>query len=650
MVGNRSAGLKFIYKEQAQGFNDIRGYSTKLEISQFIKMTMTTCEPFKVTSVDRRTLVTYRTGDDYLKVHIAPNGFINSTILQKGKLPLWRITSPALKTRNTHTITFVEGVGYRGRQYTYEQHKEEFYMVGAQDQEEISKFIKATIERYRPKHNMPTTRGGIDLLYEITENELYLRVFIGRSGFITTAFPVPSESREWIIGTDKAGVKQDQIKSVVHVFDKLPVPSLLIHKTITLETAGSHHIFFQHGKQFKNLLKKIDSKHAISKFMRETMERNNPNKVASNEQGGMDVFYPASTQDYLKVAIGRNGLIFEAYPLSSLDIEWEITILQAGITEGALKSKLGSEAPMLRSGFIFLREGNSDFGLKHIYVNLPWMFKHLTGIDSVEGTSKFIKNTMEKQGGHLVELIRGKYNNINALYLTDDFFLLVVIARNGFIVSIYLTARQSKDISWSISTTEARISANDVDKFTSKDASLRYTHIIEFEKGAEGKLLTQMYKQIPTKFKRQMQINSIEDMSKFMKNTMETHKHPFEVIQGKGKGINVLYTSEDIYLLVFIGGNGNIHGAQVIERQDEDHLTWSISTTEAGLSVKGIEAFIPKHARLCYSHIISFGKGTEGKRLTQMYGSIPLEIKHQMQINSIKDEQIHKEYHGNKCH
>ena len=102
---------------------------------------------------------------------------------------------------------------------------------------------------------------------------------------------------------------------------------------------------------------------------------------------------------------------------------------------------------------------------------------------------------MEERHGYPVEVIKGKFKNVNALYQTDDFFLLVVIARNGFIVSIYLTARQSKDISWSISTTEARISANDVDKFTSKDASLRYTHIIEFEKGAEGKLLTQMYKQ-----------------------------------------------------------------------------------------------------------------------------------------------------------
>ena len=108
------------------------------------------------------------------------------------------------------------------------------------------------------------------------------------------------------------------------------------HHTIFLEFGSNQDIHQQHGEEFSKLSQKIHSSEAISKFIRETIwkEIAHADKVDSNKGGEFIVFYPASRDIYLRVAIGSNGYIATAYPTSSLDdVEWAIALLQVGINQ-----------------------------------------------------------------------------------------------------------------------------------------------------------------------------------------------------------------------------------------------------------------------------------------------------------------------------
>ena len=251
---------------------------------------------------------------------------------------------------------------------------------------------------------------------------------------------------------------------------------------------------------------------------------------------------------------------------------------------------------------------------------------------------------------HLVDVIRSE-QGINMLYVTEKINLLVFIATNGNIFATHLHERNGEDhLKWSISTTEAGISANDVDKLPSTNVyqSLRNTHIIFFGiKDTGVGRLTQMYENLPLTFKQRLQ--NAKGMSKLIKDTMKAqNEHPVEVIQQSTKSINALYTTTDIYILVFIDKNGDIFGVRLYERQGEDS-EWYISTTDAGINAEKIEECTSEEALLRYTHIISLKKGAHTDLLIKIYTNFMSKLK-RWDVRSLEDlsrliKKIMKEKH-----
>ena len=562
--GNNNAGLKHIHLEFAQAFEKKMGYANIFLISQFIHETMTTHDPFDVTSVDRITVVTYMTGDDYLIVRIAPSGFIISAFLQAGSQPLWSITTTAAKITGKGLLTpniiiLVEGVGYRGLNYTYEQHGKEFKdIVGADGTKEISTFIKKVmVEKQYPQVQQYFARcGRIDTLYQIIENQQYLRVSIGRSGYITTAFPIPNMYVEWIITTDQAGINEAELNTILaQNIDA----TLCNHHTIFLEEGNSRgaraygvkNIFKGHGTGFIMLSEKIRSERDMSTFIRETMERNTPNQITSNTPGLIDVCYPIISSKYLKVVIRRDGCIVTAYVTSSLDVEWEIKIDQTKISKAKMDSKLNLKA----------------HALKRIYARDVW---YPIKIDSEEDVSNFIKTTLKDCEPH--EVIEGQTGGINVLYMTHGVNLLIMISTEGTIEDIVMRAQQcilhdDNFQGWSITTNEAGIKKETIEFYTHRDALLRYSHIIYINKFNIARIYAE-------NFEGKTLIHSPNDLSKTIWSLMKHAHHPLQIKAAKEIGMMDLsygiYTMEETlilsYLHVIIAGTGNIFTAFIAKQ------------------------------------------------------------------------------------
>ena len=405
------------------------------------------------------------------------------------------------------------------------------------------------------------THGEVDVLYMIT-NTIYLRVCIGRSGYITSAFPVHNDYVEWTIMTYQARIPEDQIAKLAA--QKAP---LLKYHSIQLtngrDNIGLLSIYMHHREEFNTLSNTIDTQRAISKFIRETMERNDPVKFTGNENGGINVIYPTRSDNYLKAVIGERGSVLTAYPLSNQDIEWEIKTDKVGLKEEEMNSKLDQTAPLRTTHIIYLKQGNNKRGLRHIVSHLSES-KLLTGRDSTNDIiiSKFIKDAMEAQYDHFVKVIQGNNGGINVLYRTEDFYLLVKIQSDGNIHDVYLKVRQGeKKLTWSLSTTEVGITANDIDACTTHKDPLRYNNIVFLEIGDDTAGLTKIHKQ----FQSQLlwEILSPLRVSQSIKHTME-RKMDVKVECTFPAGIKAVYKMLDLqYLEVRIWNNGYIRSAQL---------------------------------------------------------------------------------------
>ena len=232
--------------------------------------------------------------------------------------------------------------------------------VRVNGKEEISTFIRETMLQGREKlaEAQPTTRRGIDVLYQITE-QIHLRVFIGRFGFITTAFPIPNKLIQWTIMRHQARIFTGQTES------ERAQRALLRFNYIQLRDGGDDkhyglvNIHRHHGDEFKKLSEKIDCQQAISKFIRETMERNHPaaEYIRHVRKGklGIIAIYPALRDNYLVVLIGQEGGILTAYPLLGQCIEW------------ALKIIIEAPSHLLSKRLIILSKGSDEYGLGIIY-------------------------------------------------------------------------------------------------------------------------------------------------------------------------------------------------------------------------------------------------------------------------------------------
>lgn len=114
------------------------------------------------------------------------------------------------------------------------------------------------------------------------------------------------------------------------------------------------------------------------------------------------------------------------------------------------------------------------------------------------------------------------------------------------------------EVEWGITSDTAGISTNAINNNAGKNAQLRNTHIVFLEEGNSNAGLQHIYQGHQNDFKNKYGVDSKEEISDFIKNTM-TNYDPVKVTSGRRGGIDVVYeVSSGDYLHVTIGSNGFI--------------------------------------------------------------------------------------------
>ena len=138
--------------------------------------------------------------------------------------------------------------------------------------------------------------------------------------------------------------------------------------------------------------------------------------------------------DELKEVLNKVGVRY-----SEDNIKWALTSDEAGLTN-AINDKSGLNAQLRSSHIIFLEQGNSNAGLKHIYWRHADDFKKKDDLDSEEEVSNYIESTMKKYAPFKVT--SGKRGGLDVVYkIKDDNYLHVTIGSNGFIVTAFPSSK-----------------------------------------------------------------------------------------------------------------------------------------------------------------------------------------------------------------
>ena len=117
---------------------------------------------------------------------------------------------------------------------------------------------------------------------------------------------------------------------------------------------------------------------------------------------------------------------------------WTISAQQAGVDE--LIKNHAKDEPVQGSKTLFLEEGNSQAGLKHIWARHSQDFKKLANVHSENDLQKYIKNIMSK--GHYATwgYTKGQKGGFEVVYIVhNNLYLHVVFGSNGFIVTSIIT-------------------------------------------------------------------------------------------------------------------------------------------------------------------------------------------------------------------
>ena len=138
--------------------------------------------------------------------------------------------------------------------------------------------------------------------------------------------------------------------------------------------------------------------------------------------------------DELKEVLNKVGVRYSAD-----NIKWALTSDEAELTN-AINDKSGSNAQLRNSHIIFLEQGNSNAGLKHIYLRHADDFKKKDYLDSEEEVSNYIESTMKEYAPF--EVTSGKRGGLDVVYkIKDDNYLHVTIGSNGFIVTAFPSSK-----------------------------------------------------------------------------------------------------------------------------------------------------------------------------------------------------------------
>ena len=345
----------------------------------------------------------------------------------------------------THIIFLEKGNIFHGLRQIYDEHRDEFERIeGIVDEENVSQFIKHTMETKDLTELRPSVKGEIEVLYE-TKTGHFLRVIAATNGSIITAYPISSRGVEWQISIDQAGIRQDIALTTLN-----PATHFVWLREGNIR-GGLKHIHSKHGGEFKSL-QEISSKEWISIFIKSTMTMHDPFEVKSVKRTTL-VTYRTNEDNYLIVCIGPNGFIITAFMEKGFPIVWKITTTEAGIN-----TKPNSR--LLNVDTITLVEGVGNRGLRYTVDQHGGEFKLGEGAGE-EKISEFIKKAMVRNMPlHVEPTVRG---GVDVLYRTTENKLLrVLIMKSGFISTAYPV--ESKDTEWTIKTDQAGITKTKSDQ------------------------------------------------------------------------------------------------------------------------------------------------------------------------------------------
>ena len=359
----------------------------------------------------------------------------------------------------------------------------------------------------------------------------------------------------WAIKGDEAGLAESYIDDCIDHNSPLYSTHVIFLERGNI-LAGLHHIHADHKDVFENL-ERIAGEEKISEFIKDTMKGKLQVQLSLSRSGGIKVLYSTSNSNFLRVVTADNGSITTAYPLSSRDIEWQLTIHQTMIKEEEIISKLDATAPLRTTRTIYLEEGNSkDGGLKSMYASSYDLFKRFFRLDSKEDVSKFIKTTMEKI--RPINVLQGNFGGINVLYSVEFTYTLVMISKQGAITELFVTPYREGDRSiWSTLIDFTKITEEHIGSFGNPNPWLRHSHIIYTDKGD----MTEIYDK---NFQGNRYINDEKMLSTFIKYTI-TKAFPVAVnsLSEEPNLIDVVYKYNDRYLHVLIDSTGHITDAYI---------------------------------------------------------------------------------------
>lgn len=118
------------------------------------------------------------------------------------------------------------------------------------------------------------------------------------------------------------------------------------------------------------------------------------------------------------------------------DVEWAIKTDDSGLANEI--QNLRPNTQFSQTHIIFLEEGNSNAGLKHIYERHQNDFKNKLDLDTEQEISHYIKCVMENSRyiPHIIKKARN--NGVRVVYtISSDNYLHVVIGSNGFVVTAF---------------------------------------------------------------------------------------------------------------------------------------------------------------------------------------------------------------------
>ena len=120
------------------------------------------------------------------------------------------------------------------------------------------------------------------------------------------------------------------------------------------------------------------------------------------------------------------------------DLLWQLSTFRAGVSNAICT--LIPEAPVARSGIVFLEKGSDSAGLTHIWMHHGPQFARLCKVTSEHQLQQYLYNVMLR-GLASIWAYKPAQGGLKIVYKLPGLFLHIIMGSNGFIVTAYPTTK-----------------------------------------------------------------------------------------------------------------------------------------------------------------------------------------------------------------